>query len=150
MKVKRVLYIEDELPKEATRDYLWTQLTEVEGYEVVPARLGAEAEQHLRSGSFDLVILDIMMGAGNLTPESPLHKAEFFEMGLVLLKSLRKGIYGSSGTQPDVPVVVVSATNNRKRWEEVEGNLGPDAKKNWFQKPHPAKEIFNRIQEILQ
>ena len=53
----RVLYAEDEMQLSMAV----TEILKMEGFEVDPVYDGEEALDHLRSGSYDIVILDIMM-----------------------------------------------------------------------------------------
>ena len=118
-KLIRLLVVEDE---ESFIDALEIGLGR-EGFEVTVARDGQEAISKFESGSFDLVLLDLML------PKMS---------GLDVCRVIR--------SQSDVPIIVVSA-----KGEEVDMvlmlEIGAD---DYVQKPYRLRELVARIRAVLR
>jgi len=118
-KLIRLLVVEDE---ESFIDALEIGLGR-EGFEVTVARDGQEAVSKFESGSFDLVLLDLML------PKMS---------GLDVCRVVR--------SQSDVPIIVVSA-----KGEEVDMvlmlEIGAD---DYVQKPYRLRELVARIRAVLR
>ena len=118
-KLIRLLVVEDE---ESFIDALEIGLGR-EGFEVTVARDGQEAVSKFESGSFDLVLLDLML------PKMS---------GLDVCRVIR--------SQSDVPIIVVSA-----KGEEVDMvlmlEIGAD---DYVQKPYRLRELVARIRAVLR
>lgn len=121
----KILFVEDDLPKEAADNMAWTLLCD-EGYDVIPARTGQEAWNNLMKIRFDLIIFDIMLPPNHGAKTSNLSKVQRLDMGLHLLKELKAGAFEPQGTSRDVPVVVVSAVLGVDRWDKIRGLVGSD------------------------
>ena len=93
-----------------------------EGYEVVTADNGREAIEAFDSGSFDLIVLDVMM------PEVD---------GLAVCRHIR-------ADRPDIPILMVSAL---ARPADVRRGIEAGASL-YVNKPVTPKEVIHRIQEI--
>lgn len=114
----KVLLAEDEKDIQ----FLYSVWLRSEGYEVVTADNGREAINAFDVGSFDLVVLDVMM------PEVD---------GLAVCRHIRS-------EQPDLPILMVSALarpRDVRRGMEAGANLYVD-------KPVTPKEVIGRIHEV--
>lgn len=119
----KILFVEDDLPKEAADNMAWTLLCD-EGYDVIPARTGQEAWNNLMEMRFDLIIFDIMLPPNHGAKTPNLSKVQRLDMGLHLLKELKAGAFEPQGTSLDVPVVVVSAVPGVDRWDKISELVG--------------------------
>ncbi|RLD17222.1 MAG: hypothetical protein DRI36_04475 [Caldiserica bacterium] len=118
MEKRRILIVDDE---KETRDLLKFYF-EKEGFEVLEAINGKDAEEKIKSDNIDLIVMDIVM------PE---------ENGIELLKSLRF---------ERIPIIVISGKKGFKEilLEEEEYNII-----DFFEKPFKVKELVERVKEIL-
>ena len=93
------------------------------GYDVVTARDGDEAQRHLRTNTFDLAVLDIMMPGPD---------------GLQIVRTLRR--------RSEVPVIFLSARTSDI--DKVAGlQFGAD---DYVTKPFNPAELVARIQSVLR
>jgi len=121
----KILFVEDDLPKEAAGNMAWTLLCD-EGYDVIPARTGQEAWNNLIKMRFNLIIFDIMLPPNHGAETPNLSRVQRLDMGIHLLKKLRAGDFESQGTFRDVAVVVVSAVPGVDRWDKIRELVGGD------------------------
>ena len=120
MKKARVLLLEDDINlSETVEEYL-----SGEGYEVVCAYDGEEAEEKIYEESFDLLLLDVNVPEPN---------------GFTLLKEARKrGV--------DTPAVYVTS---RSGMNDVESGFESGAD-DYIRKPYELKELLLRVRTILK
>ena len=142
----KILFVEDDLPKEAADNMAWTLLCN-EGYDVIPARTGQEAWNNLMEMRFDLIIFDIMLPPDHGAKTPNLSNVQRLDMGLHLLKKLRAGTFELQGTSRDVPVVVVSAVPGVDRWDKIEGLAG--GKHLCLVKPVSPRELIKVVKQAL-
>lgn len=121
--MSKILFVEDDLPKEAADNMAWVLLCD-EGYDVIPARTGKEAWNNLMKTRFDLIIFDIMLPPNHGAETPNLSNVQRLDMGIHLLKELRAGAFEPQGTPHDVAVVVVSAVPGVDRWDKIEKLAG--------------------------
>lgn len=119
----KILFVEDDLPKEAADNMAWILLCD-EGYDVIPAKTGNEAWNNLMETRFDLIIFDIMLPPNHGAKIPNLCNVQRLDMGIHLLEELRAGTFKLQGTSRDVPVVVVSAVPGVDRWDKIEKLAG--------------------------
>lgn len=119
-KVYRILLVEDESDlAELIRINL-----EIEGYKVSVAGHGAIAIQRLKSESFDLVIMDIMMPSMD---------------GITATQHIRL-------TNNDIPIMILSASNSSK--DRISGlKAGAD---DYMSKPFELEEMMLRVQKLIR
>ena len=119
-KTYRILLVEDEADlAELIRINL-----ELEGYKVALAAHGAVAIQKLKSESFDLVVMDIMMPSMD---------------GITATQHIRL-------TNNDIPIMILSASNSSK--DRINGlKAGADA---YMSKPFELEELILRIQKLIR
>ena len=119
-KVYRILLVEDESDlAELIRINL-----EIEGYKVSIAGHGAIAIQRLKSESFDLVIMDIMMPSMD---------------GITATQHIRL-------TNNDIPIMILSASNSSK--DRISGlKAGAD---DYMSKPFELEEMMLRVQKLIR
>lgn len=119
-KVYRILLVEDESDlAELIRINL-----EIEGYKVSIAGHGAIAIQKLKSESFDLVIMDIMMPSMD---------------GITATQHIRL-------TNNDIPIMILSASNSSK--DRISGlKAGAD---DYMSKPFELEEMMLRVQKLIR
>jgi DNA-binding response OmpR family regulator len=97
---------------------------ESEGYQAVPAKNGQEALERFLSGTFDLVLLDIMMPAMS---------------GYDVCRAIRK-------TDEQMPVIMLTAKN-----EEIDKVLGLElGADDYITKPFGVRELLARISAVLR
>ena len=119
MEQKKILLVEDE---EHLLKAMLLNL-ELEGYTVITASDGIEALKQFHSGTFDLIILDVMLPELN---------------GFDVCEELRK-------TDTDVPVLFLTAKNSSE--DKVRGlKLGAD---DYLTKPFNLEELLLRIQILI-
>ncbi len=115
----RILLVDDEQPVQK----LLTYPLEKDGYEVVPARDGQEALNAFDRGSFDLVVLDIM-----------LPKVD----GLEVCRQLR--------AKSSVPIIMLTA-----KAEEIDKVLGLElGADDYITKPFSMREFRSRVRAALR
>ncbi|MEC8693095.1 MAG: response regulator transcription factor [Bacteroidota bacterium] len=119
-KTYRILLVEDEADlAELIRINL-----ELEGYKVALASHGAIAIQKLKSESFDLVVMDIMMPSMD---------------GITATQHIRL-------TNNDIPIMILSASNSSK--DRINGlKAGAD---DYMSKPFELEELILRIQKLIR
>lgn len=119
-KIYRILLVEDEADlAELIRINL-----EIEGYKVSVASHGAIAIQRLKSESFDLVIMDIMMPSMD---------------GITATQHIRL-------TNNDIPIMILSASNSSK--DRISGlKAGAD---DYMSKPFELEEMMLRVQKLIR
>jgi len=108
----RVLFIEDEA---AARSGL-TALLASQGDIVDSAESCEAAEKAFRTTAYDLVILDIMLPAGQYECQRGLVMKD---AGATLLDDLRRDSISGSKTKPDVPVVALTAIASTEIHERI-------------------------------
>jgi len=120
MKSHRILLVEDEADlAELIRINL-----EMEGYKVAVAGHGAIAIQKLKSESFDLVIMDIMMPSMD---------------GITATQHIRL-------SNNDIPIMILSASNSSK--DRIGGlKAGAD---DYLAKPFELEEMLLRVQKLIR
>jgi len=120
MNIYRILLVEDEIDlAELIRINL-----EIEGYKVVIAPHGAIAIQKLKSESFDLIIMDIMMPSMD---------------GITATQHIRL-------TNNDIPIMILSASNSSK--DRINGlRSGAD---DYMSKPFELEELLLRVQKLIR
>jgi two-component system, OmpR family, alkaline phosphatase synthesis response regulator PhoP len=120
IKTYRILLVEDEADlAELIRINL-----ELEGYKVALAAHGAVAIQKLKSESFDLVVMDIMMPSMD---------------GITATQHIRL-------TNNDIPIMILSASNSSK--DRISGlKAGAD---DYMSKPFELEELILRIQKLIR
>ena len=119
-KVYRILLVEDE----ADLAELIKINLELDGYKVSVAVHGAVAIQRLKSESFDLVIMDIMMPSMD---------------GITATKHIRL-------TNNDIPIMILSASNSSK--DRIAGlKAGAD---DYMSKPFELEEMMLRVQKLIR
>lgn len=120
MKNYRILLVEDEIDlAELIRINL-----EIEGYKVLIAPHGAIAIQKLKSESFDLIIMDIMMPSMD---------------GITATQHIRL-------TNNDIPIMILSASNSSK--DRINGlRSGAD---DYMSKPFELEELLLRVQKLIR
>jgi two-component system alkaline phosphatase synthesis response regulator PhoP len=120
MKVYRILLVEDESDlAELIRINL-----ELEGYKVSIAQHGAIAIQKLKSESFDLVIMDIMMPSMD---------------GITATQHIRL-------SNNDIPIMILSASSSGK--DRIMGlKSGAD---DFLSKPFELEELLLRVQKLIR
>ena len=120
MKNYRVLVVEDE---QDLAELLKLNL-EIEGYKVALAPHGAIAIQKLKSESFDLVIMDIMM------PKMD---------GFTAIQHVRL-------TNNDIPIMILSASNQSQ--DRIKGlKSGAD---DYIAKPFELEELLLRVDKLIR
>lgn len=120
MKNYRVLVVEDE---QDLAELLKLNL-EIEGYKVALAPHGAIAIQKLKSESFDLVIMDIMM------PKMD---------GFTAIQHVRL-------TNNDIPIMILSASNQSQ--DRIKGlKSGAD---DYLNKPFELEELLLRVDKLIR
>lgn len=120
MKNYRVLVVEDE---QDLAELLRLNL-EIEGYKVALAPHGAIAIQKLKSESFDLVIMDIMM------PKMD---------GFTAIQHVRL-------TNNDIPIMILSASNQSQ--DRIKGlKSGAD---DYLSKPFELEELLLRVDKLIR
>ncbi|MFZ5597309.1 MAG: response regulator transcription factor [Bacillota bacterium] len=114
-----VLVVDDEVKiRELVRDYLLR-----EGYGVEEAGNGMEARERMKSHSYDLIILDLMMPGEN---------------GLDLCREIRK--------TSDVPIIMLTA-----RGDEIDRVIGLElGADDYMVKPFSPREMVARVKAILR
>ena len=146
MSKTKILFVEDDLPKEAADNMAWMLLCD-EGYDVIPARTGQEAWNNLMEMRFDLIIFDIMLPPNHGAKIPDLSRVQRLDMGLHLLKELRAGAFELQGTSRDVPVVVVSAVPGVDRWDKIRELVGGD---HWcLVKPVSPHSLIEVVKQAL-
>lgn len=129
--------------------YPFKLMLETEGYDVV-LTAGADILDRLAWEKFDLVCVDYMIhhaspnAAGETIENVRYDGVRWTHTGQEFLRRLRGGTYAGengSGTSPDVPVIVLSATADPN--EQTEANLVRE-------KPFDTDEVFEKIEELLQ
>ena len=119
-KVFRILLVEDE----ADLAELIKINLELDGYKVSVAVHGAIAIQRLKSESFDLVIMDIMMPSMD---------------GITATQHIRL-------TNNDIPIMILSASNSSK--DRIAGlKVGAD---DYMSKPFELEEMMLRVQKLIR
>ena len=119
-KVYRILLVEDE----ADLAELIKINLELDGYKVSVAVHGAVAIQRLKSESFDLVIMDIMMPSMD---------------GITATQHI-------SLTNNDIPIMILSASNSSK--DRIAGlKAGAD---DYMSKPFELEEMMLRVQKLIR
>ena len=119
-KVFRILLVEDE----ADLAELIKINLELDGYKVSVAVHGAIAIQRLKSESFDLVIMDIMMPSMD---------------GISATQHIRL-------TNNDIPIMILSASNSSK--DRIAGlKAGAD---DYMSKPFELEEMMLRVQKLIR
>ena len=120
MKIYRILLVEDEIDlAELIRINL-----EIEGYKVVIAPHGAIAIQKLKSESFDLIIMDIMMPSMD---------------GITATQHIRL-------TNNDIPIMILSSSNSSR--DRINGlRSGAD---DYMSKPFELEELLLRVQKLIR
>ena len=119
-KVYRILLVEDE----ADLAELIKINLELDGYKVSVAVHGAIAIQKLKSESFDLVIMDIMMPSMD---------------GITATQHIRL-------TNNDIPIMILSASNSSK--DRIAGlKAGAD---DYMSKPFELEEMMLRVQKLIR
>mgnify|MGYP002095367203 CR=1 FL=1 len=120
--MEKVLIIEDdELIAELERDYL-----EANGFETDMAFSGTEGERRAKTGSYDAILLDIMLPG---------------EDGLEILKKLK-----CSSKTKSIPVIMVTAKGSE--YDKVIGlDSGAD---DYVTKPFGMMELVSRIKAVLR
>jgi len=119
-KVYRILLVEDE----ADLAELIKINLELDGYKVSVAVHGAIAIQRLKSESFDLVIMDIMMPSMD---------------GITATQHIRL-------TNNDIPIMILSASNSSK--DRIAGlKAGAD---DYMSKPFELEEMMLRVQKLIR
>lgn len=142
----KILFVEDDLPKEAADNMAWTLLCD-EGYDVIPARTGQAAWNNLMKIRFDLIIFDIMLPPNHGAKAPDLSGVQRLDMGLHLLKKLRAGTFEAQGTLRDVAVVVVSAVPGVDRWDKISELVGGDR---WcLVKPVSSDSLIEVVKQAL-
>jgi len=120
MKNYRVLVVEDE---QDLAELLKLNL-EIEGYKVALAPHGAIAIQKLKSESFDLVVMDIMM------PKMD---------GFTAIQHVRL-------TNNDIPIMILSASNHSQ--DRIKGlKSGAD---DYLAKPFELEELLLRVDKLIR
>ncbi len=102
----RILFVEDE---PAARAGLLAILTKVFEHSVDIAENADEAVNQMRKHAYDLVLLDIMIPAGEVLPDVP---DRYRYGGAELLVRLRNGRLGDLKTAPHVDVVAITAVSD--------------------------------------
>ena len=119
-KVYRILLVEDEVD---LAELIKINL-ELDGYKVSVAVHGAVAIQRLKSESFDLVIMDIMMPSMD---------------GITATQHIRL-------TNNDIPIMILSASNSSK--DRIAGlKAGAD---DYMSKPFELEEMMLRVQKLIR
>ena len=119
-KVFRILLVEDE----ADLAELIKINLELDGYKVSVAVHGAIAIQRLKSESFDLIIMDIMMPSMD---------------GITATQHIRL-------TNNDIPIMILSASNSSK--DRIAGlKAGAD---DYMSKPFELEEMMLRVQKLIR
>lgn len=143
----KILFVEDDLPKNHADDMLWTLLIN-ESYDVIPVRTGAEAWESLQSTKYDMVLLDIMLPPDHGEGVSAFAGVKRLDMGLHLLKKLRAGEFETQGTPRDTPVVVVSAVPGVDRWNRIKEFVGNDQR--CLVKPVSPYDVVEAVKQALE
>lgn len=118
--MKHILIVEDDI---FLREGL-TELLSGEGYEVTAAQNAAQAEEKLKGGTFDLVILDVMLPDGN---------------GIELCSGVR-----ARGNE--VPILFLTACD-----DELQIVRGLDAgADDYVTKPFRLRELLSRVRALLR
>ncbi len=142
---KKILFIEDELEDFVQKDPFYKKLS-YRGFEVDTARTGAEAWRKLMKDSYDLVLLDIMLPPGE-PAISALNGVPRLEMGLSILKALRKGEFSQKGVARDVPVVVLTGVSDSRIWDGLEEHIeDPDL---CLAKPSEPDDMARAVEKAL-
>jgi CheY-like chemotaxis protein len=149
---KRVLMFEDDFESMgALKEY-----TEEEfGWHV---ELSAEHSllERLAHERYDLVMVDLMIHStsfdanGNEVQNVHFEGINWRETGLEFLRRLRRGELckeAGLGTQPDVPVVILSAIANETVEKEIDRDFCIQA---YLEKPFRLEEIVNLMSQLLQ
>ena len=98
------------------------------GFLVTLAKDAAEARQHLQNGSFELMVLDVMMPG---------------ETGLELMRAIREDAFHPAAHLPILLLTAMAESENR-----IEGlESGAD---DYLVKPFEPKELILRIEKIVK
>jgi CheY-like chemotaxis protein len=151
-KQKRVLIFEDDFESMgALKEHVEAEF----GWHV---ELSAERSllDRLAHERFDLVMLDLMIHStsfdayGNEVQNVHFEGTNWRETGLEFLRRLRRGELSQEagvGTQPDVPVMILSAIANETVQKEIDRDFCIQA---YVEKPFRLEEIVNLMSELLQ
>ena len=119
---KKILLIEDEPDIRKTLEYNISR----EGYDVVSAPSLSEGRNHLNSGSFSLILLDLMLPDGS---------------GLDLCREIK-----SDKEKVATPIIILTAKDDEV--DKVVGfELGAD---DYVTKPFSVRELILRIKAVLK
>lgn len=120
--MRKILVVEDDV---STMNLI-QMILEKNGYEVIPAFSGQEADQYIKEKSFEAVLLDMVL------PDST---------GLQLLQSIRK-----TPTYKHVPIIIVTSKN-----EEIDVVLGLEmGADDYIHKPFNKRELLARLNVIFR
>jgi CheY-like chemotaxis protein len=149
---KRILLFEDDYD---SMGYFKSYLELVMGWYV---ELTADTGLLERLGQerFDLILIDLMIHHASRNADGRVVQNVHFEnvnwkkTGLEFLRRLRNGEFSkedSSGTSPDVPVIILSAVADDSVSKELEENVRFNG---YVEKPFSLEDLQEKIVELLQ
>jgi DNA-binding response OmpR family regulator len=135
---KRILFVDDE-DWSVTPYFPKLQDNDVK---VELARDGEQALELLRKEKYDLIVLDIMLPAGNGFGR----RVEPRKAGAILLEMIRRSEISNMKTPPDVPVVVLTAVTDQKLSDKIKQLDVTEI----FQKPAAFEEVTEKLLALLK
>ncbi|HIJ74591.1 MAG TPA: response regulator [Candidatus Hydrogenedentes bacterium] len=146
----RCLYVDDQVSDPA----LWARVQDLKEaeFELDTADKLETAEKSLRTGGYDILILDIRIppNKGGGIDDMPWQRT-----GTALIKRIRKGLYtgkGQLGTPKDVPIIVITAVANPAAQKDIleagRGKEGLEFELVLFEKPADNGEVIQKIKEL--
>ena len=127
MNAQRVLIMDDD---PSVRLLMWYALREA-GFKVAVAHHPREAEERMRTESFDMLVTDHHMP---------------YETGLSFVRRMRTGDVAHLETHKDIPVVMISSYNQPEHLKDVAG-LGVGA---LIQKPFRLPQFAETVRTVAQ
>lgn len=133
-----ILFVDDE--EWSVNSYI--EVLKDHGISADLAKNGDEAVRRLRKGTYDLIVLDIMVPPG----EAIGRKVEPRRAGVSLLAMIREGKIRGMKTSATVPVIVLTAVTDKKLLEEVRSKQITEV----FQKPVPFSQVTDKLLSLLK
>jgi len=135
---KRILFVDDE---DWSVTPYFPKLQE-HNIEVELALNGDEAFDRLRKTKYDLIVLDIMLPRGNKIGKN----VEPRKAGATLLRMIRQNQIPNMITEPNVPVVVLTAVTDQKISNDVRQLQVNEV----FQKPASFDVVTDKLLALLR